>query len=71
MVPSLRNIPSHLVASSPRGLERKMRDLNDKKKVVHRYFDFNQLLDGTFICWYYNEKTIEDELKEIEDADRS
>lgn len=71
MVASLRDIPNYISASSPKGLRRKMLKNNFDKKKVHRYFDIQMINEESWVAWYYENMSMDDELKEIEDANGS
>ena len=71
MVPSLKDIPKFISASSPQGLQRKMYKNNVDRQKVFRYFDLQETREGRWIAWYYDAMSIEDELREIENGDRS
>ena len=59
-------IPHFLLAETPAGLRRKMVLNSAKFGMFISYFDFSQLQNGKFICWYNM-----DLLKEASTSDRS
>ncbi len=61
-------IPTYLDASSPRGLQRLMLQVNNKLGAQATFFDFgiykNSKGENRFICWYYVPMS-EDIIKEV------
>lgn len=60
-----RDIPKHLIADSPKGLQRKMMKNNEKYQKLFRYFDIQETNEGKWVCWYYDIMTAEEELQGI------
>lgn len=62
-----KTIPKFLTARSPSGLQRRMGRNNGRAHKRFHYFDFQEMQDGNWICWYYDEINIEQELEKIND----
>lgn len=60
-----KTIPKFITASNPSGLRRRMFRNNGKHHKRFQYFDIQQMRDGNWIAWYYDEIDIEQELKAI------
>ena len=50
-------LPNYLIASTPELLRELMLENNLRLGSLIKYQDINQLLDGSFICWYYEKST--------------
>lgn len=60
-----KTVPKFLTARSPSGLQRRMLRNNGKSHKRFHYFDIQQLRDGNWICWYYDEISIDEQLEQV------
>lgn len=47
------DLPAYLMARTPMGLRLLCFKNNVKHGITFHYFDFQQLSNGRFICWFY------------------
>lgn len=60
-------VPHYLKASSPDLLLEEMLSNNVRLGSQIKYQDINELKDGSFICWYYEEINLEQKIEQAKE----